>query len=30
MIEAPKHVNIADLTILPTDQAGAYVLKRSN
>jgi len=30
MIEAPKHVNIADLTILPTDQAGAYVLKKSN
>ena len=29
MIGAPKHVNIADLTILPTDQAGAYVLKKS-
>tara|TARA_B110000008_G_scaffold78005_1_gene79533 strand:+ start:1431 stop:2180 length:750 start_codon:yes stop_codon:yes gene_type:complete len=30
MISVPKHVNIADLTILPTDQAGAYVLKKSN
>ena len=30
MINAPKHVNIADLTILPTDQAGAYVLNKSN
>ena len=29
MIDAPKHVNIADLTILPTDQAGAYVLNKS-
>ena len=30
MINAPKHVNIADLTVLPTDQAGAYVLNKSN
>lgn len=30
MISVPMHVNIADLTILPTDQAGAYVLKKSN
>ena len=30
MIEAPKHVNIADLTILPTDQASAYVLNKSD
>tara|TARA_Y100000991_G_C21954575_1_gene341424 strand:+ start:201 stop:953 length:753 start_codon:yes stop_codon:yes gene_type:complete len=30
MINTPKHVNIADCTILPTDQAGAYVLNKSN
>jgi len=30
MIEAPNHVNVADLTILPTDQAGAYVLNKLN
>jgi len=30
MIEAPKHVNIADFTILPTDQASAYVLNKSD
>ncbi len=28
MIEAPEHVNIADLTILPTAQANAYVLNK--
>ena len=30
MINTPKHVNIADCTILPTDQAGAYILNKSN
>ena len=30
MINTPQHVNIADCTILPTDQAGAYVLNKSN
>ena len=30
IINTPKHVNIADCTILPTDQAGAYVLNKSN
>ena len=30
MINTPSHVNIADLTVMPTDQAGAYVLKKSN
>jgi len=29
MVAAPAHVTIADLTILPTDQASAYVVNRN-
>ncbi|MGB0376936.1 MAG: SDR family NAD(P)-dependent oxidoreductase [Flavobacteriaceae bacterium] len=28
MIEAPAHINLADITILPTDQASAFVVNR--
>ena len=30
MIKAPRHVNISDFTILPTDQANAYILNKSH
>ena len=28
MVHAPKHVTIADITVLPTDQANATVLNK--
>jgi hypothetical protein len=28
MLSAPAHVTVADLTLLPTDQASAFVINR--